>query len=63
MEEKKENIPVECGCSVHFQRVEIVTCVCVCFVLVSLPLDKQLQQATLHLPTLELSIETAQTKK
>lgn len=58
---KKTNIPVECGCSVHFKRVENVTCVRVCFVLVSFPLDKQLQQAILHLPTLELSIETAQT--
>lgn len=37
-------------------------CVCV-FCFGFSPLDKQLRQAILHLPTLELSIETAQKKK
>ena len=44
MEEKK-NIPAECGCSVSFQRADIVTCVCAfCFGFPP-PLDKQLQQS------------------
>lgn len=59
--EGKKNIPVEYGCSVHFRTVEIVTRVF--FFVGFFPLDKQLQQAILHLPTLELSIEAAQTKK
>lgn len=55
---RKKNIPANVGA----QRVQIVT-LCVCVFWFLSPLDKQLQQAILHLPTLELSIETAQTKK
>lgn len=57
--EERGSVPVECGCLVHFfQWLETCNvCVfCFCFFCFG-SLNKQLQKATLHLPTLELSIQ------